>query len=232
LLAFNAAQRAWVRSKVELLRARQLDAAGVNAKSARDAAGELLSLGRRFAWQARQPLMLVICGLSGSGKTQLANDLSAASGFGVLSSDPIRKRLAAREPLERVETQYYTDEFNLRTYAELGRLAAAELARCGAVIVDATFRRARERRAFTEATGDIAGTARFIECLAPRALRLRRVEHRMTAPTASDATAAVAGSQVFEDLSEVPAACHLPLRTDRATASCAAQVEGWLDSVL
>lgn len=230
LIAFHAAQRAWVRSKVELLRARQLDAAGDDSTPARDTASQLLTLGRRFAWQARQPLLLIVCGLSGSGKTHFSEALSALTGFKALSSDPVRKRLAGLEPMERGQGQHYTPEFNSRTYAELGHLASAELRRRGAVIVDATFRCADERRAFTEAAGERAANARFVECLTPRALRLRRVERRATAPSVSDATAAVAGSQSFEELSDVAAARHLTLRTDRTAAACISELECWLDS--
>ncbi len=226
LLAFYSAQRAWVRAKVELLRARQLEGSG--AESARASALQLLTLGSQFAWHARQPLLLVICGLSGSGKTHLAGRLAAESGLEMLSSDPVRKRLAGLKPLQRAQARHYTPEWDAATYAELGRLAAAELSRSGGVIVDATFRQAADRRAFTAAAGEPSAHARFVECRAPAPLRMRRIQRRL--PGASDATTAVAASQVFDELAEVPASRLLSLRTDRSAAACAAEVECWLDS--
>jgi aminoglycoside phosphotransferase family enzyme/predicted kinase len=230
LVAFYAAQRAWVRAKVELLRANQLELLGEPAGPAREAAHALLSLGRRFAWASRQPLLIVICGLSGSGKSHLAGALSAQSGFPVISSDVVRKRLAGINPLQRAEPEQYTSEFSEKTYAELGRLARAELERGGTVIVDATFRGAADRRAFAGGGTDLLEHARFVECLTPRELRLRRTQRRAKGPATSDATPGVAAAQTFEALTELPASRHLPLRTDRAIESCVAAVESWLDS--
>jgi hypothetical protein len=230
LIAFYAAQRAWVRAKVELLRAQQLDMTGGSSASARDAAHELLTLGRRFAWAARRPLLLVICGLSGSGKSHLADALSAESGFAVISSDVVRKELAGLEPLERAGTGYYTNEFSAKTYAELGIRAGRELEARGAVIVDGTFRRPEDRRAFAGAGAELLKDARFVECLAPRQLRVRRAGRRAKHTATSDATRAIAASQTFKELAELPASRHLPLRTDQLTASCVADLERWLDS--
>jgi hypothetical protein len=175
-------------------------------------------------------LVVVICGLSGSGKSHLAGALSAESGSAVISSDVVRKQLAGLDPLERAGASHYTNDFSARTYAELGRLAAAELERHGVVIVDATFRHAEDRRAFAGVGADLLKNARFIECLAPRGLRLRRAERRAERRATSDATRAIAAVQTFEELAELPASRHLPLRTDRLTASCIADLERWLDS--
>jgi uncharacterized protein len=217
LIAFYAAQRAWVRAKVALLRARTSEQAGA-----------LLDLGTRFAWQARRPLLLVVCGLSGSGKTYLAQHLAARSGVAVISSDIERKRLARAESGDDI----YTAEFNTRTYNELGRQAATQLRETGVAIVDATFRNAGDRQAFRQAAGDAFSAARFVECLAPADLRLRRVAHRQRRRDASDATPRVAGAQLFEDLDEVSASRHLPLRTDRPPGSSVSDIERWLDSPL
>ncbi|HEX6457805.1 MAG TPA: AAA family ATPase [Thermoleophilaceae bacterium] len=231
LLAFYCAQRAWVRAKVSMLRAVQLEAAGEDSRDAQIEGRRLLELGRRFAWRARQPLMLVICGLSGSGKTHLANTLASVSGFEVLSSDVARKRLAGIEPVRAAAPSHYTAAFSERTYSELGALAADALERDGGVIVDATCRHADERKAFRNTAGEAFAHARFVECLTPTALRLRRVEARQPGSTASDATADIASSQTFDALAELPAGHHLPLRTDRSVHACAAAVEQWLDQM-
>jgi hypothetical protein len=227
LIAFYAAQRAWVRAKVELLRAAQL---GQSAGDAREAADGLMELGRRFTWHARQPVLLVVCGLSGSGKSHLSDALAALSGFKVISSDVVRKELGGLGPLERAESRHYTPEFNTRTYAELGRRAAAALDAGGAVIVDATFRQAEDRRSFGGAGAELLRHARFIECIAPRELRLRRAKRRAAGRDASDATAAIAAAQTFDELAELTPDRHLLLRTDRPAAACVTQIECWLDA--
>jgi aminoglycoside phosphotransferase family enzyme/predicted kinase len=226
LLAFYAAQRAWVRAKIELLRAAQIEAAGGSAAGVRDGAERLLALARRFAWRARQPLLLVVCGLSGSGKSHLIGALAAASGLRAITSDGVRKELAGEWGGADL---LYSHERNSQTYVELGRLAARELERSGAVMVDATFRHREDRRAFAHAAGDAFAAARFVECVAPRELRLRRVRRRSTTRNPSDATPAVAAAQEFYPLDEIPASAHLPLRTDRPAGSSVAEVERWLD---
>ena len=170
----------------------------------------------------------MVCGLSGSGKSVLANALARASGIDVLSSDVVRKRLAGLEPADPASPEHYTPAFNARTYGELGRLAAAELGRSGTVIVDATFRRLEEREQFRRAAGRAAHCARFVECRVPEALRLRRVEQRSAGVSVSDATRDVAEAQSFEPLAEVtarlpPGPIHRPAagglrRRDRAVA--------------
>jgi uncharacterized protein len=225
LVAFHAAQRAWVRAKVALIRDRE---------SAAAEAEQLLELGRRLSWRARRPLLLVVCGLSATGKTTLAWELGRVSGAPVLSSDIVRKRLAGLAPTEHGAAEHYTSEFSRRTYAELGRLADHELRGSGMVIVDATFRDRSDRDAFTAALGWTLGDeTRVIECVAPPALRAERAAARARgASDASDATPAVVAAQHFEPLTGVGADKHLIVRADRPVERVAADVDAWLDDRL
>lgn len=212
LIAFHAAQRAWVRAKVALIGGRE------------EEAGELLELGRRLSWRARQPLMLLVCGLSATGKSTLARELGRISGARVLSSDVERKRLAGIAPAEHGPPELYTPEFSGCTYAELGRLADRELRRGGVVVVDATFRDESDREAFSAALGWTFGAeTRVIECVAPMELRIERAVARTG--DASDATAGVAAAQHFDPMR----AEHLVVRTDRAVEDLADDIETWLD---
>jgi uncharacterized protein len=228
LMAFFAAHRAWVRANVALLRAGQRAAAGEDPGAARAEGEALLALGRRLAWRARGPLVLVVCGLSGSGKSHLARALGAASGVAVVASDPVRKELAGVAVDERAPAGAYSGDFNERTYAELGRRVAELLAEGGAAIVDATFRLPADRAAFAAALGDAAPEPRFVECIAPEAVRLSRVAGRRS--DVSDATVDIARGQAFEPLDEVLAQRHLALRTDRPAEECVAAIEAWLDT--
>ena len=79
LIAFFAAYRAWVRAAVACERAAELGEDDARAASEAQAR-ELVDLGHRFAWQARGPSLLVVCGLSASGKTTLAERLARLYG--------------------------------------------------------------------------------------------------------------------------------------------------------
>ena len=220
-LAFHSSQRAWVRAKVALLQGRDRDAR------------ELLSLARRLAWRARGPFPLVICGLSGSGKTTLAGELGRASGLEVLESDRVRKRLGGLEPHERAGPRLYEEDFNLMTYAELGRLAREQLDAGRGVLVDGTFRRHADRQAFLIALGRHADEPRFVECVAsPDALAERAAARVREGAGASDATPEVVRAQRFDWLAEARGDRHAVVRTDRPPGEICDDVEAFLDARL
>ena len=80
----------------------------------------MVRLGHRFAWRSRGPLVLVVCGVSGSGKTTVARQVAELSGWAHLSSDVTRKRLAGLAPTERGGAELYSRERTIETYRELG----------------------------------------------------------------------------------------------------------------
>ena len=101
LIAFYAAYRALVRAKVALLRGAQLPGTSAEHGQQSAHARDLIALAERFAWRARRPLTIVVCGVPASGKSCLAHALAEQSGLPHLSSDVIRKRLAGLRQTER-----------------------------------------------------------------------------------------------------------------------------------
>jgi aminoglycoside phosphotransferase family enzyme/predicted kinase len=178
LIAFCAAYRAWVRAKVACLRALELGVRDPERAGQEADARGLLGLGHRFAWRARRPMLVVVSGVAGSGKTTLARRLAELSGWPHISSDLTRKRLAGLQPTERGGERLYSPELTARTYAELGRAARAELARHGGAIVDATFHRRAERAAFLQCLGDPPGPISVVDCTAPAELLFDRARAR------------------------------------------------------
>jgi aminoglycoside phosphotransferase family enzyme/predicted kinase len=229
LIAFHAAYRAQVRAKVALLRAAQHspESGAHGAESAR--ARDLLGLAETFAWRARRPLVLVVCGLPAAGKSHLATALARASGLPHLSSDVTRKRLAGVRSHEAAPDLAYQEQFNRLTYAELGRRAAAEVTAVGGAVLDATFRRREDRHVFAAAFAH-ATPVLFVECVAPAQVRLQRAAERERRPGVSDASAAVVRRESdWDGLDEAPAAAHLVLRTDRPVGDQLADLLAWLD---
>ena len=217
LIAFYAAHRALVRAKVALVRAGQLPQGSSERSRESARARDRVVVAERFAWRARLPLVIIVCGVPASGKSHLAHALAELSGLPYLSSDLARKRLAGIEPTQAAPPDTYSAQWNLRTYAELGRAAARELSRSRGVIVDATFRRLGDRAAFIAAFGGSA-TALFIECRAPRAVLAQRARIRSRDPgrvSDADESIVLREQRSWESLEEVPAEAHLTLRTDR-----------------
>ncbi|MGH2936878.1 MAG: AAA family ATPase [Solirubrobacterales bacterium] len=232
LVSFFAAYRAWVRATVACERVAELtddpDARAASEEEART----LVELGHRFAWRARGPFLLVVCGLAASGKTTLAERLAAISGRPHISSDLVRRRGAGLGPGERGGPDLYTPAAREDVYRELGRQAAARLRHGEGAIIDATFHREAERFAFEEGMGKDLCVPTAVECKAPASLLMRRADARLEAHQGpSDAGAAVVLRQIGErDPLEGRWARHrLELRTDIALDLQVAEVERFVD---
>jgi aminoglycoside phosphotransferase family enzyme/predicted kinase len=213
LVAFFSVYRALVRAKVALVRAGQ----AVDRERRLAEARSRLALAERLAWRARNPGLIIVAGLSASGKSTIAEALASRSGTAKLGSDAIRKELLGIAPAARATASAYARSFNERTYCELARRARDELERTGSAIVDATFRNRGDRAAFLEELGGLPDRAVVVECRAPLTVRLERARQRgVETAAASDADAGVVCGQVDDGLlGDVAASHHVVLRTDR-----------------
>lgn len=233
LLFFFASYRAWVRAKVACIRAQELAGEDPEFVRVRGEAVELMRLGHRLAWRSRGPLVLVLCGVSGTGKTTVADEVAAVSGWEHLSSDVTRKRLAGLDPTERGGAGLYSRLRTIETYRELGRLAAERLDHDRGVVVDATFHLRAERDAFRGGFGERPGALLFVECHASTETLLARVRERQLKPDRiSDADAAVVGRQLaeFEPLDEVPRQWRAELRAEAEPAELVTDLEAIVDA--
>jgi predicted kinase len=102
--------------------------------------------------------MVLMCGLSGSGKSYVAERLVPRLPAVRIRSDVLRKVAAGLEPLQRsgssVDAGLYTPSRSQSVYAEMQAIALALAAAGETVIVDATLRvaaREREGRDASEA---------------------------------------------------------------------------------
>ncbi len=194
VLPFYLAYRAMVRAKVAHLRAKQGGTAGVHA-AARADAGEHIRLARQLvAW--RPTALVLMHGLSGSGKTTVSEALVEALGAVRLRSDVERKRLHGLPPTARTDSApnegLYAPESSRLTYSRLADLAREALAAGWTVVVDAAFLRQEDRAAFREVARRAGAAFAIAHCEAPAEIRSGRVEERvLTARDASDAGAAV-----------------------------------------
>jgi aminoglycoside phosphotransferase family enzyme/predicted kinase len=230
LLAFFGAYRAEVRAKVHLLRAGQLKRDQGAAEAAHESA--LLALACRLRWRARAPLVIVIAGVSASGKSTVAAALAEASGFGHVNSDVVRKRRGGLRPTDRAPQCLYSSASSRGTYVELGEEAGARARAGEGAIIDATFRRRVDRDAFRAALG-AAATPVFVECRAPARVLTARATRRAGDPDrVSDADLDIVRRQLeeAEPFDDVSAGDHVFVRTDRPVAAIVAAISDAVDA--
>jgi aminoglycoside phosphotransferase family enzyme/predicted kinase len=192
LLPFYKAYRAYVRGKVNCLRMAQPDADEAARRKAEVAAKEYFDLAHGYTKVFTEPMVVMVGGLSGTGKTTVARELVRRWGMEVVSSDGVRKALAGITPLKRSGAGYgeglYSEETTRRTYDAMLAQAEASLKTGRSVVLDATFRRADERRRVAEMARGLGYEVWMVVCMLPAQETLRRLDARARSGTAvSDA---------------------------------------------
>jgi len=237
LLPFYKCYRAYVRGKVESLKSQEKEVPEVERERARTQAKRYFCLARRYA-KGTSPLTLVlVCGLSGTGKSTVARLLGDYTGFQVFNSDAIRKRLAHRPPNTRTTQEYrtgiYRDSLTQLTYGTLLVEAERCLKRGQGVIVDATFKNPEHRRLFLNLATSVGVPVLIVECWAEEEEIFRRLNERGQKPEeVSDATWEVylCQREEFIPLRDIPDNCHLRVNTTANLEDAVAKVEEFLYS--
>jgi aminoglycoside phosphotransferase family enzyme/predicted kinase len=177
LLNLYRAHRALVRAKVDCLSLAGSSAGGAHLNHVTT----YLNLAIQAAVTIN-PVLIVMTGLSGTGKSTVARALGQALGLRVIASDVIRKGLAGVQgptPTARLP-QVYSQEMTDATYGELLKQAAVTLAAGNAVIADATFLEPERRMQ----AGAVAAQARapmlIVETVCDEATAAARLQARQT----------------------------------------------------
>jgi uncharacterized protein len=138
------------------------------------------------------PVLVVMHGPSGSGKSWLSERLAASMEAVRIRFDIERKRLAGLHPMTPMDAApqqgIYDREFSRRTYAHLLTCAEGGLEGGMNIIVDAAFLDASERRMFKELADRRGIPAVIVSCEADPKILTERIKGRQAAsPDASDA---------------------------------------------
>jgi aminoglycoside phosphotransferase family enzyme/predicted kinase len=137
LTDFYKSYRACVRAKVAALRADQVS--GPDQSAAAAEAHQHLALADKYVAAWLRPLVMVVGGLSGTGKTTLARALSKSLGAELLRTDVFRQEFYGAENAAKPNTGAYTEQARRRVYEEMLRRASALLGNQISVVLDGTF---------------------------------------------------------------------------------------------
>ncbi|MCU7851445.1 MAG: AAA family ATPase [Candidatus Thiodiazotropha sp. (ex Monitilora ramsayi)] len=179
LLRFYLLYRAMVRAKVCAIRFRQSDLSRVEATDVLQTYRRYLTLGESVI---RHPsaVLLITYGVSGAGKSHISGWFAEQLMAIRIRSDVERKRLfPGNVHLPECENlQRYSEKATEITYAHLEGMARSLLQANFSVIVDATFLKQQQRKAFFDLAAELQTPILILNCLAPETVLQSRVKQR------------------------------------------------------
>ncbi len=225
LMDFFKCFRAYVRGKVTSFRLDSVDLPDEERHELQEVAGSYIELAHSYTHVVSQPAAMLFAGLTGTGKSTVAQELARRWGLKYLSSDVVRKELAGVDPNDRSVRSYgqgiYSENHTQQTYEELVGRAEAPLRSGQSVVIDATFRRARDRQAAVVAASRAGAEAWIVECGLSEDEIHRRLDARQVEGTSvSDGTWEIYRQQMseWEPVAEVPENRHVRLDTGSSTS--------------
>ena len=137
--------RAMVRAKVSGIASGEEELSVAEREQALQSAKKHLNLAAASAIAEVGPVLILACGLPGTGKSYVFEELARECAWPIVSSDRVRKNLAGIPEQEHLIENFYSADFSRRTYAAM--LAQAEdRLRIEPVLVDANFRSVELRK--------------------------------------------------------------------------------------
>jgi predicted kinase len=182
LVAFYRSYRACVRAKVAALRAAQMDVA--LRETALADARRHLQWADRYDRDLPGPILFVMCGLMGSGKSSVARLLAESLGAEILATDTIRRETfgASNEPAAYGQGTY-TAENRRRVYDILFNRAAEHLGQGFSVILDGAFLKASLRDEALQLAQAQGLSSLVIRCTCPEEVAEVRIAARLAKGT-------------------------------------------------
>ena len=207
--------RCLVRAKVAAIRSRERETAAERSADIREAR-DYCAMARRQATRGR-PVLVIMCGLSGSGKTWLAERLMALLPAIRVRSDIERKRLfgfdETAETGSGIGTGIYSPEASAETYERLFTLADSLLTAGHHVVLDAAFLKSRQRVFARSVASSLGVDSVLVYAEAPvDVLRLRIEERARRKDEASEADLEVLEHQLAA--AELPRSEDMSLNVD------------------
>ncbi len=231
-LPFYQCYRAYVRGKVDGFHLDQPEVSDEQKAAATAAARRSFALAHRYAAERPSRTLLITIGVTGSGKSYLANALAARVGALILSSDVVRKRLLGIDPgeprAEPIDAGIYAPDVSERTYAALLDEARPWLERGKPVVLDASYLQRAHRQGALRLAQETDARFLALECEAGESLVWERLsERRGEQRVVSDGRWEVyqAQQERREPVDELPVGSHTVVETARSLAE---QIEGVL----
>ena len=200
VIDFYRCYRAYVRGKIACFTAADPSVAESERERQVDLARRYFALAHRYTGTSEPPVLMVVFGLMGSGKTSLARFLSEKLAWPAIHSDRVRKDLAGVAANKRVYVPYnqglYSPEMNRKTFDAMYETAAQALEVGQSVVIDGSFKTHEERDRAHRVAEAAGARALFVHTSCSRQEQRRRLSKReRQSPNGSDGRLELAEKQ-------------------------------------
>jgi uncharacterized protein len=221
LLPLYLTMRAYIRGNVNALALDDPTISEVDKTHSLQRSKDYYALAWRYT-QRSQGRIVMMSGLSGSGKSTVACQLAQRINAIHIRSDAVRKRLAGLSLRTRgdqggvVDSGIYTPEMTQLTYERMLELGIFLAQQGWSVILDAKYDRHALRQAALETALAAQISIQIVQCTAPITVLRDRLQHRTG--DVSDATVDILEGQIStaEPLTETEEAITIHLLTEQA----------------
>ena len=215
LLPLYLSRQAYVRAKVNSFLLDDPQTSKAEKRTARECASNYYRQAYQYT-QSKSGGLILMSGLSGSGKSTVANKIARNKGAIQVRSDAVRKHLA-RIPLDESGTDsIYTPEMTQKTYDRLKELGVLLAKEGYTIILDAKYDRLALRHPIIMEAQTENIPLKIVHCTAPISVLCDRLDRRQN--DISDATADLIESQKAntEDFTTAEQAYVITVDTSRA----------------
>jgi aminoglycoside phosphotransferase family enzyme/predicted kinase len=213
--------RALVRAKVAAFAARDPGIAVPQRERAAASVCRHLALAAAALVPSARPVLLLVGGVVGTGKSTVAAELANHLDGVVIASDRVRKRLAGVSATTRLGAGWqrgaYAPEQTERVYSALLERARPVLVSGRAAILDATFARRAQRAQAAQLASELGVDVFFVEARCAAEVARERLARRAAAgrdPSDAGPELYDASAREFEPASEWPERSRASVLTD------------------
>lgn len=129
-----------------------------------------------------EPYLIITCGLTGTGKSTIINDVAKEKGFTLLASDKIRKGLVGISPEEHRYEEFdkgiYSKDLTEKTYLRVIEEGKKIILEGKSVILDACFPKKWQRQKAFDAAKEVNAQFLCIEFICPEEVVKERLKKR------------------------------------------------------
>jgi predicted kinase len=129
------------------------------------------------------PYLIITCGLTGTGKSTIINEVVKEMAFTILASDRVRKQLVGISPEEHKYEEFdegiYSKELTEKTYLRMIEEGKKIILEGQSVVLDACFPKKWQRQKAFDAAKEANAQFLCIEFICPEEVVRKRLERRL-----------------------------------------------------